>query len=109
MFRRSSSAFLPQSNHCTLIIPDARLLKLCQKSSSDGDLTTSLGITIVIKCTPVSNLSLLQCSSITLCLSQTQTRSFPSSLQQYFVLLQALILPPDSGHELFVMAGTGTC
>lgn len=57
MLRRSPSAFLLQSNHCMLIIPYAHLLKLYQKC--DGDLTTSLGIIIVIKCTPVSNLSWL--------------------------------------------------
>ena len=76
-----------------LITFDAHLLKLCQKSASDGYLTTPPGVTIGIKCTPVSNLGLLQCSSITLCLSQTETRLFPLSLQQYYALLQALILP----------------
>lgn len=112
MFRRSSSIFLLQSNHCTLITPDAHLLKFCPKSSSDGDFTASLGVTIAIECTPVSNLSLLQCSLVTFCLSQTETRPFPFSLQQYFALSQAFILPcpqPHSGHELFIVQGVGTC
>lgn len=51
MFRRSSGAFLLQSNHCTLGITDVSLLKLSQKSSSDN-LATSLGLIIVIKGTP---------------------------------------------------------
>lgn len=51
MFRRSSGAFLLQSNHCTLGTTDALLLKLSQKSSSDN-LATSLGLIIVIKGTP---------------------------------------------------------
>lgn len=79
----------------------------CQKSSSDGDLTISLGITIVTKRTQVSNLSLLQCSSITLCLSQTETRSF--LFAAIFCTVAGSYLVPCSGCELFVMLGTGTC
>lgn len=101
MFRRSSSAFLLQSNHCMLITPDAHLLKLCQDSSSGGDLPASLGITIVIKCTPVSNLSLLQCSYINL--SQAD-RDLCSS-----ILCCRRLSLPRSGHGLFVMQAVGTC
>ena len=105
MFRRSSSAFPSQSNHCTLITSDAHLLNLCQKSSSDGDLTASLDIAIVIKFIPVFDLSPLQFLSITLCPREIETNSFPSSLQQHFALSQALLLPPRSGHQLFMMQG----